>query len=398
MTDFISLLSAPVDNHNHFIVVSKPTANQMDFVDWLSKNSILDINFGNLPQHYSIWTDDAEKIKLNPDVLEIHDAQKEVVVCNNTLSPPPFDIWHINAINKQTNKTGKNVNCYIIDTGVDSNHPYFEGRATNLYSYNNSVHTDNNGHGTHCAGLVGGKFVGSATDTNIFAVKCFDSVGRSTVYEMVKAIDFVLGHYTTALANGTAKPSVVNMSFTGLEAHGYWLVWRMIYHGLVVVVAAGNDNIDLGDPRVVYAPAEVPDVITVGAFDKFYKKSFFSNYGSFIDIWAPGSGIFSTFPGNQIRMMDGTSMASPIVAGICCLALEGQKPLTSRNQVMAFIDRIKNVGIKDKLNIPNNIAKSVNLMVQALENASWNEPLPEAIPEIDPVLPPMQGREEHLMT
>lgn len=228
------------------------------------------------------------------------------------------------------NTSASNVNAYIIDTGIRTSHSEFGGRA--------SVGTDTvgggqngqdcQGHGTHVAGTVGGRNHGVAKGVNLIAVRVLDCNGSGTTAGVIAGVDWV-----TANAK---KPAVANMSLggganTALDN----AVKKSIASGVSYAVAAGNGNI-LGWPvnACNSSPARVPEAITVGATDKTDRRASFSNYGTCLDLFAPGVSITSAWKDNDTatNTISGTSMATPHTAGVAALYL-ATHPTSSPAQV-----------------------------------------------------------------
>jgi subtilisin family serine protease len=216
-------------------------------------------------------------------------------------------------------RTGAGVDAYIVDTGIYIENEDFEGRAEWGANFVGDVDTDCNGHGTHVAGTVGSATFGVAKDVTLIAVKVLGCSGQGTTSGVIDGITWVANQ-----ASSKRKPSVANMSLGG----GGSVVMDnaikgAIGVGVTFVVAAGNDNADACDT----SPARVPEAITVGATDIISNqdvRATFSNYGSCVDVFAPGVKITSTWIGspNATATISGTSMASPHTAGVAALLLE----------------------------------------------------------------------------
>ncbi|KXN69443.1 subtilisin-like protein, partial [Conidiobolus coronatus NRRL 28638] len=211
---------------------------------------------------------------------------------------------------------GSGVNIYIVDTGINIKHADFEGRAkwgTTTAEY--SSDDDENGHGTHCAGIAASKTYGVAKKANLIAVKVLGDDGFGSSDDIIAGIDWVIGH------NSGSNSKVISMSL-GSRSPGDYLnevTENAVKNGIVTVVAAGNSNAD----ACRYTPAGAPNAITVASSNIKDEKSYFSNYGKCIDIIAPGEDILSTFRGSDTatETYSGTSMACPHVAGIAATLL-----------------------------------------------------------------------------
>jgi subtilisin family serine protease len=212
------------------------------------------------------------------------------------------------------NGTGKNVNVYVMDTGILTTHADFQGRASAVYDAINDGNggTDCNGHGTFSAGLIGGYEYGVAKEANLKSVRVLDCSGSGTTSDIIAAIDWISAN--------APVPSIVNMSLGGgansaLDS----AVENAIKLGFIYVVAAGNDNIDVSE----VSPARVPSAITVGAIDNLDNVADFSNYGTLVDYYVPGVDVLSDYINDTGRGIgSGTSFAAPLVAGLFAVQLE----------------------------------------------------------------------------
>ncbi len=216
--------------------------------------------------------------------------------------------------------TGAGVTAYVIDTGIRLDHEEFQGRATSGYDF---VDNDNDAsdcaanylddpadgkfsHGTHVAATIGGKTYGVAKQVSIVSMRVLDCNGEGSADAVIAALDWVVGHRT--------GPSVVNFSLGGganpsLDA----AVATTIKAGIPVVAAAGNEAEDACDT----SPARVPAALTVGASDSSDHYADFSNYGTCLDLFAPGVDVLSagTLTPTASLTLSGTSMATPHVTG-----------------------------------------------------------------------------------
>lgn len=224
---------------------------------------------------------------------------------------------------------GAGVTVYIIDTGILTTNMDFGGRASWGVNTVDQVNTDENGHGTHVAGTVGGTKYGVAKKVHLVAVKALNKQGAGTAAGVVQAIDWV-----TANAN---RPAVANMSLGGDKTIAMNdAVENSIRSGVIYVVAAGNNNQDACN----FSPASAPNAVTVGASDSADRKATFSNWGQCVDLFAPGVSITSDWIGSNIatNTISGTSMASPHVAGLAAMELE-LNPHATAGEVATEISR-----------------------------------------------------------
>jgi subtilisin family serine protease len=216
--------------------------------------------------------------------------------------------------------SGRAVSLYVIDTGVLATHNEFgvrvtQGRNTIENTTNPNDTTDCNGHGTHVAGTAAGQSFGVAPDATIVPVKVLDCYGSGTLAGVVAGIDWMVAHHQAGV------PAVANMSLGGSTSVALnSAVARAVADGITVVVAAGNSAMD----ACTASPASEPLAVTVGATDRYDSRASYSNYGTCVDVFAPGSGVLSAGiddPADEATL-SGTSMASPHVAGAAALLLE----------------------------------------------------------------------------
>ena len=240
--------------------------------------------------------------------------------------------------------TGSGVTVYIVDTGIRYSHQDFGGRAVPGFDVFGGDGSDCHGHGTHVAGIAGSRTYGVAKDVRLVSVRVLGCSGPGTVSDAIAGLDWVVGQ--------SARPAIVNMSLTAsANASLDEAVRRAVQSGLVVVAAAGNNYAD----ACSYSPGRAPEVITTGAMDPNGGRSVFSNYGSCVDIFAPGRFITSTSSASDVGIVDmaGTSMAAPHVAGAAALVLE-EMPGASPADVTATLLNRATRGAVAKSNTRNN--------------------------------------------
>lgn len=221
---------------------------------------------------------------------------------------------------------GEGVDVYVIDTGTNTKHVDFEGRAHwGKTIPQNDADEDGNGHGTHCSGTVAGKKYGVAKKANVYAVKVLRSNGSGTMSDVVKGVEYAVLAHNDAKKKGKKgwKGSAANMSLGGGKSTTLDLaVNAAVDAGIHFAVAAGNDNADSCN----YSPAAAAKAVTVGASTLLDERAYFSNFGKCNDIFAPGLNILSTWIGSEhaTNTISGTSMASPHIAGLLAYYLSLQ--------------------------------------------------------------------------
>ncbi|RCV48962.1 peptidase S8 [Marinitenerispora sediminis] len=203
--------------------------------------------------------------------------------------------------------TGAGVSAYIIDTGIVPNHPDFGGRAQVAYDAYGGNGIDGNGHGTHVAGTIGSTTYGVAKEVELYGVKVLSNSGSGTTAGVIAGVDWVAGN---APANSVANLSLGGPASTALDN----AVNALSASGVFVAVAAGNETQNASN----VSPARASGVTTVAASTSTDASASYTNYGSAVDIYAPGSAITSTWI-TGTRSISGTSMASPHVAGAAAL-------------------------------------------------------------------------------
>lgn len=261
-----------------------------------------------------------ERLRANPNVDYLEADGR--VTANATQSPAT---WGLDRIDQRAlpldnsytyTPTGSGVNAYIIDTGILTTHNEFGGRAYSGYTAISDGRgtTDCNGHGTHVAGTVGGTTYGVAKAVRLYAVRVLDCAGSGTNSGVIAGVDWVTAN--------KVRPAVANMSLGGGASSALdTAVTNSINSGVSYSLAAGNDNLDACNS----SPARVAAGITVGSTTSSDARSSFSNYGSCLDIFAPGSSITSAWHTSTTatNTISGTSMATPHVAGVAALYLQG---------------------------------------------------------------------------
>ncbi|WP_346535771.1 S8 family peptidase [Micromonospora sp. DPT] len=273
----------------------------------------------------------ARRLAADPAVAYVE--QDRVVTVQGTQANPPWGLDRIDQRSLPLNasytypNTASNVRAYIIDTGIRTTHTDFGGRAswgTNTVDSNN---TDCNGHGTHVAGTVGGNRYGVAKAVRLIAVKVLNCSGSGSTTGVVSGINWVTAN--------AVKPAVANMSLGGGASSSIDnAVTNSVNSGVTYAVAAGNSSAN----ACSYSPARAAAAITVGATTSTDARASYSNYGSCVDIFAPGSSILSAWRTSDTasNTISGTSMASPHVAGAAALVLSANPSYTPA-QVASYL-------------------------------------------------------------
>jgi len=224
---------------------------------------------------------------------------------------------------------GTGAYAYVIDTGVYWQHNDFEGRASWGANFVDSDNTDGNGHGTHCAGTVGGAHYGMAKKSRIIAVKVLSASGSGAWSGVISGINWVAN-------DSTHRPATANLSLGGgkVQAVNDALDAAVLHGNVVMVAAAGNNNGDTCN----FSPASAPQAIAVGASDNQDRKATFSNHGRCMTLWAPGVAVTSDWIGNPDadNTISGTSMAAPHVCGMAAKYL-GSRPQDTPAQVRTWL-------------------------------------------------------------
>ncbi len=219
--------------------------------------------------------------------------------------------------------TGADVDVYVIDTGVAASHSQFGGRVVSGYTAigDGRGTNDCHGHGTHVAGTAAGSTYGFANAATIVPVRVLDCVGSGTSSGVIAGINWMINHHVAG------QPAVANLSLGGgYDSALNDAITRAVADGITMVVAAGNEATD----ACTKSPASAAAAITVGSTTNTDGKSYFSNVGACVDIFAPGSSIISAgiSTNNASAIMSGTSMAAPHVAGVAALILSNARALT----------------------------------------------------------------------
>ena len=287
-------------------------------VKFVYQRAIKGFAISNLPEQA------VEALRRNPRVAYIE--ADGIMTIDDTQAPTPS--WGLDRIDAALGRNnsytypnaGAGVRAYILDTGINPNHVDYASRVVTGVDYiDGGAPDDCNGHGTHVAGTVGGTSYGVAKSVTLIGVRVLGCNGSGSTSGVIAGVDWV--------TRNAVKPAVANMSLGGSKWQALNdAVAAAVTSGVSFAVAAGNSNADACD----YSPSSTPTAITVGATTTTDARASYSNYGTCVDIMAPGSGITSSWIGSNsaTNTISGTSMASPHVAGAAALVLGNNSGLS----------------------------------------------------------------------
>ncbi|XP_071823339.1 uncharacterized protein [Apostichopus japonicus] len=237
--------------------------------------------------------------------------------------------------------TGAGVNAYILDTGVTFDHDDFEGRVKTVFDAFNGDGTDCNGHGSHSAGIIGGVTYGVAKNVTIMSLRVLNCHGYGSTDSILKGFDW--------LVQNASLPAVVSLSFSGGKSDLLnQAISNLADNGFVVVGPAGNDGSDACN----FSPSRSSETVTVGSVDETDRMSYYSNFGTCVDIFAPGNNIKSAWTGSKesTNVISGSSVAAAHVAGAMAV-LWGENPgmtsLEVKDSILArcISGAVRNAGV-----------------------------------------------------
>ncbi|KAF9174429.1 hypothetical protein BGX21_005074 [Mortierella sp. AD011] len=298
-----------------------------------------------------------KELLASPEVNYVE--QDAIVTIQGSQSPPPS--WGLTRASERdldltqpylyNNAAGSGVTAYVIDSGVYTDHSDFGGRATFGANFiSGSANTDENGHGTHVAGIIGGTIYGVAKNISIVSVKVLDATGSGSASGVIAGMDWVISH-------AIPGKSVVNMSLGGAKSNAVNDAAQRLYNAdIPLIVAAGNSG---STSACNNSPAGAPNTFAVASSDSNDKVSPTSSYGSCVDIFAPGVRITSAWIGSSTatNVVSGTSMATPHVAGVAALYLS----FNSLPTAQSVFDKLISTATTDKLT--GNLNGSPNRLV-----------------------------------
>jgi subtilisin-like proprotein convertase family protein len=282
---------------------------------------------------------DARRLSRDPSVAYVEANQR--VRVQEAQSPTPS--WGLDRADQRTlpldssftyPNTGAGVTAYVIDTGIRAGHQDFEDRAVSGIDVvdDDADAADCNGHGTHVAGTLGGEDHGIAKDVSLVGVRVLDCAGDGTTADVIAGIDWVTAHHRPG------EPAVANVSLGGGFSQAVNdAVSASIADGITYAVAAGNDT---GVDACTRSPASTPAALTVGATTGTDARAPYSNTGTCLDLFAPGSSITSAWHDTDTATstINGTSMATPHVTGAAALYLAGSPTLSPAEVSSALLD------------------------------------------------------------
>ncbi|MGW7300132.1 S8 family peptidase [Streptomyces sp. NPDC054829] len=278
--------------------------------------------YGTVLNGYAVTANERQARRLAADPRVSSVVQDTRVTLEHTQKNPPS--WGLDRVDQRNlpldrrytspKSRGAGVTVYVIDTGIRISHKDFGGRARHGWDFvgGDASAGDGNGHGTHVAGTVAGAKYGVAKRAKVVSVRVLDNAGAGTTAQAIAGIDWV--------TRNARKPAVANLSLGGpYNAQLDAAVRNSIASGVTYTVAAGNNGLPAG----LYSPSGVGQAITVGATDRDDARAEFSNYGSVLDLFAPGVAITSaSHTGDSAKATySGTSMAAPHAAGAAALYL-----------------------------------------------------------------------------
>lgn len=347
--------------NQYIVILNKDAGPSKDFAQNIAKQHAGKVlqSYDTVLKGFAIYLPDTagtafiEAMKKNPQVLSV-ESDTIVNIDATTQSNPDWGLDRIDQKALPLNsaysylQTGSGTTAYIVDTGILSSHQEFSGRVLSGYTAisDGNATTDCNGHGTHVAGTVGGTTYGVAKNVNLVPIRILGCDGSGASSNVIAGLDWIL-------KNGK-KPAVVNMSLGGATSSSLDSAVENLYNnGYVMVVAAGNSNTD----ACTSSPARVSKAITVAATDNTDTRASYSNYGSCVDIFAPGSQINSSWIGSNTatKILNGTSMATPHVAGVVAEMLQSTPTASPQTISTNLLNQASSNVVKNPSGSPNRL-------------------------------------------
>ncbi|MFW1917086.1 S8 family peptidase [Acinetobacter baumannii] len=347
--------------NQYIVILNKDAGPSKDFAQNIAKQHAGKVlqSYDTVLKGFAIYLPDTagaafiEAMKKNPHVLSV-ESDTIINIDATTQSNPDWGLDRIDQKALPLNstysylQTGSGTTAYIVDTGILSSHQEFSGRVLSGYTAisDGNGTTDCNGHGTHVAGTVGGTTYGVAKNVNLVPIRILGCDGSGASSNVIAGLDWIL-------KNGK-KPAVVNMSLGGATSSSLDSAVENLYNnGYVMVVAAGNSNTD----ACTSSPARVSKAITVAATDNTDTRASYSNYGSCVDIFAPGSQINSSWIGSNTatKILNGTSMATPHVAGVVAEMLQSTPTASPQTISTNLLNQASSNVVKNPSGSPNRL-------------------------------------------
>lgn len=329
----------------------------------LKESNEVDHQFKSVPAvAVTVDQKDLAKLEDNPNIkyveenitFSIQDAKAKIVNVQSTTSNTSTvsaeeSQWSLQDVVApdawKSGFTGTGVKVAVVDSGIATNHPDLTvtgGISTVDYT---SSYNDDNGHGSHVAGIIGAKrnnsgMVGIAPDVQLYAVKTMDSQGKGNLQDVLEGIDWAIQN----------KMDIINVSL-GTSADSQLLhdmVDKAYNQGILVVGAGGNNGTADGSGDTVSYPAKYDSVIAVSAVDKYNKRGSFSATGNKIEVSAPGVDVISTYLNGKYAIASGTSQASPHVAGMLALLKQKNPTMTNKELRAELLKYTQDLGITGK--------------------------------------------------
>lgn len=342
LTSLLISMSPPVHadiNKENVIIVFKDEVDQKVIEN---VNGEIQDEFNNLPVVTGEIPEAAIAIlEHDKDVLAVEVDQRVSITGQNP-------DWGINTIEApaawNSQLTGKGVKIAVLDTGISPHEDLIISGGISFTSYTKS-YADDNGHGTHVAGIIGAErndigTVGVAPDADVYAVKVLDKLGSGYLSDIIKGIDWAISN----------KMDIINLSLTAttdsLALHQ--AVDNAYNQGLLVVAAAGNHGNSNGTGDTVEYPARYESVIAVSATDYLNQRGSFSATGNSVEVAAPGVKVVSTYLNNSYVSMSGTSMATPYVAGTLALMKQANPTFTNIQLRKNLVESTQDLGVAGK--------------------------------------------------